>query len=57
MGLSRRRLLKLGAAGVAVAGTGKAFPQLVANATRPVQPVVVRNSTLELTLDAENGLP
>ena len=58
MGPSRRRLLKLGAAGVPVAGSGKVFPQLAAKPPGgPVRPVVLRSSTLELALDAENGLP
>jgi len=58
MGLSRRRLLKLGAAGVAVARGSRMFPQLPTSAARgPRQPVAVRTSALELTLDAESGLP
>ena len=55
MGFSRRKLLKLGAAGMAVAGSGKVFPQLTPNTVR--RPLVLRSSALELTLDAENGVP
>lgn len=58
MGLSRRELLKLGAAGVAAAGSSKVFPQLATTAAAgALQQVVVRTSALELTLDAESGLP
>ena len=58
VGLSRRRLLKLGAAGVALASTETMFPQLAAKAAQgPTPPITVRSSSLELTLDAENGVP
>jgi len=57
MGLSRRSLLKLGAAGVAAVGSKKMFPQLATNAAGPAQPLVLRNSSLELTLDANYGVP
>lgn len=58
MGLSRRKLLKLGAVGVAAASSGKVFPQLTTTAVGgALQPVVLRTSALELTLDAESGLP
>jgi hypothetical protein len=56
--LSRRRLLKLGAAGMAFVGSEKVFPQIAAKAAQgPALPVVVQSSSLELTLDAENGVP
>ncbi|WP_188553836.1 endo-alpha-N-acetylgalactosaminidase family protein [Edaphobacter dinghuensis] len=56
--LNRRKLLKLGAAGIAVTGSRKIFPQLVAQEIRSgQQPVVLRSSSLEVTLDSANGLP
>ena len=56
--LSRRELLKLGAAGLAFASSETMFPQLAPQAAQgPVQPLMVRSSSLELTLDAENGVP
>jgi len=56
--LSRRRLLKLGAAGVAVAGSSNALSQLATKAAGgPIKPVAIRSSALELMLDAESGLP
>ena len=58
MGLSRRSMLKLGAAGVAAVGTNKIFAQIAAQETSsPQRPLLLRSSALELTLDAENGLP
>ena len=47
VGLSRRRLLKLGAVGVALASTETMFPQLAAKAAQgAAQPLTVRSSSL-----------
>ena len=57
-GLSRRRLLKLGAASVAAARTSAMLPQFAAKeASSPKRPLVIRSSAMELTFDADNGLP
>ncbi|WP_188758364.1 endo-alpha-N-acetylgalactosaminidase family protein [Edaphobacter acidisoli] len=56
--MNRRKLLKLGVTGVAVAGSQKMFPQLAALDTHAKQQhVVLRTSSLELALDSSNGLP
>src|ERR1700739_3401827 len=55
--LSRRSMLKLGAASVAAAGSQKMFPQLAGNTANPASSLVLRSSSLELTLDAAYGIP
>ena len=40
---------------MAVAGSGKVFPQIAPNTVR--RPLVLRSSALELTLDADSGVP
>lgn len=55
---SRRKLLKLGAAGIAVTGSRKIFPQIVMQDVRSKQQsVVLRSPSVEMTLDSTNGLP
>lgn len=59
--LNRRTFIKLGAAGLAVAGATNLLPQAAAeeegNRSAPVRPVVVRTSLLEVVLDGVDGLP
>lgn len=56
--LNRRELLKLGAAGVAVTSSRKIFPEIITQDTHSrQQSVVLRTSSLEMTLDSTNGLP
>jgi glycosyl hydrolase family 101 (putative endo-alpha-N-acetylgalactosaminidase) len=59
--INRRTFLKLGASGLAVAGSTSLLPQLVAEqqGTRkaPARPVVLRSSSLEVSFDATDGLP
>jgi hypothetical protein len=59
--LNRRKLLKLGAAGVAVAGSGRVLAQIAAPETssrrRPARPVTLRSTSLDLTVDAADALP
>lgn len=59
--LDRRKLLKLGAAGVVFANSRKMLPQLLPHGVQleqaPAQPITLRTSSLELTLDGAAGLP
>jgi len=59
--LDRRKLLKFGAAGVAVASSRRVIGQIAAAETpsryRPSQPIILRSASLELTLDSADALP
>jgi len=59
--LDRRKLLKFGAAGVAVASSRRVIAQLAAAETssrsRPSRPIILRSASLELTLDSAEALP
>src|ERR1700758_3609927 len=59
--INRRTFLKLGASGLAVAGSGGFLPRLVAG-TRgkreaPTKPLKLRSSSLEVSLDSTDGVP
>lgn len=55
-GLSRRSMLKLGAASVAAAGSHNLLAQLATNSA-PAHSLVLRTPSLELTLDADYATP
>jgi hypothetical protein len=59
--LNRRKLLKLGAAGVAFAGSGRVLAQIAGPETssrpRPPQPIRLQSRLLELALDPADALP
>jgi hypothetical protein len=59
--LNRRKLLKFGAAGVAVAGSRNMLSQLATASPQtrqaPARPVTLRSSSLELALDPQHGVP
>jgi hypothetical protein len=60
-GINRRAFLKLGASGLAVAGGSSVLPLLYAEELRmrsaPAKAVVLRSPSLEVGLDAADGLP
>ncbi len=55
--LDRRAFLRLGATGLAAAGSASLLPQLVAEQDPEQGPVVLRSSSLDVHLNAVNGLP
>jgi len=59
--LNRRKLLKLGAAGVAVAGSRRMLSQLAAQSDQtrhaPAQPITLQSPSLELVFDPDAGVP
>jgi hypothetical protein len=59
--LNRRAFIKLGASGLAVTGSTGFLPQLMAeqNGKRdaPIRTIQLKSSSLELTIDAMDGLP
>jgi hypothetical protein len=59
--IDRRTFLKLGVSGIAAAGRGSLRQGLVAeqggNRAAPIRPVVLRSSSLEVSLDPTDGVP
>jgi hypothetical protein len=59
--INRRTFLKLGASGLAAAGSASFLPRLAAEQGEkreaPTRPVILRSSSLEVSLDATDGLP
>jgi hypothetical protein len=56
--LNRRTFLRLGASGIAAAGSAGLLPQLIAEQSQAApRLVVLRSASLELHLNAANGLP
>src|ERR1700756_338475 len=59
--INRRTFLKLGASGLAVAGSGGFLPRLVAEPggkkKGPPQHLELRSSSLEVSLDSTDGVP
>jgi hypothetical protein len=64
--IRRRDFLRMGSAGAAAAGLGTLWPARLAQAepqepagmrTAPVNPIVLRSQQLEVTIDADDGLP
>jgi hypothetical protein len=58
--INRRTFLKLGASGLAAAGSASLLPRLVAEQggkrEAPARPVMLRSSSLEASLDETDGL-
>ena len=59
--INRRNFLRFGASGLAAAGRGRFLPRLVAEQAgkreAPAKPVMLRSSSLEVSLDGSDGLP
>src|SRR5882757_1399642 len=59
--INRRTFLKLGASGLAAADSASFLPRLVAEQAgkreAPARPVMLRSSSLEVSLDGTDGLP
>lgn len=59
--LNRRKLLKLGVAGMAISGSSRVLAQLAASETAsrvsPARPITLHSPTLKLILDPTDGLP
>jgi len=56
--LNRRGFLKLGAAGLAIAGlSSRAVAEEAGTRSAPAHPLTLRSSSVELVLDAEDGVP
>jgi hypothetical protein len=59
--VNRRAFLKLGASGLAAAGSASFLPRLAAEQRgkreAPTRPVRLRSSSLEVSLDGTDGLP
>src|ERR1700727_646062 len=56
--LNRRGFLKLGAAGLAIAGLlSRAVAEEAGTRSAPAHPLTLRSASVELVLDAEDGVP